>query len=54
VLLYTLPVLYEKYDDKIDFYAEKAEIEAKKYFAIINEKCLSKIPRGILKGKKSE
>jgi hypothetical protein len=54
VLLYTLPVLYEKYDDKIDSYAEKASIEAKKYYAIINEKCLSKIPRGSLKDKKSE
>jgi hypothetical protein len=54
VFLYTLPVLYEKYEDKIDSYAEKAEIEAKKYFAIVNEKCLSKIPRGPLKGKNSE
>lgn len=54
VLIYTLPVLYEKYEDKIDFYAEKAEIEAKKYYAIANEKYLSKIPRGPLKAKKAE
>lgn len=54
VLLYTLPVLYEKYDDKIDAYAEKASIEVKKYYAIINEKYLSKIPKGPLKEKKSE
>lgn len=54
VLLYTLPVLYEKYEDKIDSYAEKASIEARKYYAIVNEKYLSKIPRGPLKGKKSE
>lgn len=54
VLLYTVPVLYEKYDDKIDMYAEKASIEAKKYYAIVNEKYLSKIPKGALKEKKSE
>ncbi|KAA8516108.1 hypothetical protein F0562_019287 [Nyssa sinensis] len=30
VLLHTLPVLYEKYEDKIDPFAEKATIEIKK------------------------
>ncbi|KAJ3695168.1 hypothetical protein LUZ60_000545 [Juncus effusus] len=52
VLLYTVPVLYEKHEDKVDQLAEKASIEGKKYFAIFNEKCLSKIPRGPLKDKK--
>ncbi|KAJ4787600.1 Reticulon-like protein [Rhynchospora pubera] len=52
VLLYTLPVLYEKYEDKVDAYAEKASIEAKKYYVIANEKYLSKIPKGPLKEKK--
>ena len=31
VALYTVPVLYEKYEDKIDAFGEKAEIELKKY-----------------------
>lgn len=52
VLLHTVPVLYEKYDDQIDSFAEKAEAEIKKQYAIFNVKVLSKIPRGSLKDKK--
>uniref|UniRef100_A0A0E0JNQ1 Reticulon-like protein n=1 Tax=Oryza punctata TaxID=4537 RepID=A0A0E0JNQ1_ORYPU len=52
VALYTVPVLYEKYEDKIDAFGEKAEIELKKYYALFEEKCLSKIPKGPLKDKK--
>jgi len=52
VVLYTVPVLYEKYDDKVDAFGEKAMIELKKYYAIVDEKYLSKIPKGPLKNKK--
>jgi hypothetical protein len=52
VALYTVPVLYEKYEDKVDAFGEKAEIEFKKYYALFEEKCLSKIPKGPLKDKK--
>jgi len=52
VVLYTVPVLYEKYDDKVDAFCEKAIIELKKYYAIVDEKYLSKIPKGPLKNKK--
>ncbi|ONK68978.1 uncharacterized protein A4U43_C05F18010 [Asparagus officinalis] len=52
VLLHTVPVLYEKYEDKIDAFGEKATAEFKKHYAVFNEKCLSKIPRGPLKDKK--
>jgi hypothetical protein len=52
VVLYTVPVMYEKYEDKVDGYSEKAMIELKKYYAIFDEKCLSKIPKGPLKDKK--
>jgi len=52
VLLFTLPVFYEKYDDKVDFYAEKAMIELKKQYKVFDAKVLSKIPRGPLKDKK--
>ncbi|EXB52694.1 Reticulon-like protein [Morus notabilis] len=52
VLLHTVPVLYEKYEDKIDPLAEKALIELKKQYTVFDEKVLSKIPKGPLKGKK--
>ncbi|XP_030549674.1 reticulon-like protein B1 [Rhodamnia argentea] len=52
VLLHTVPVLYEKYEDKVDPFAEKATIEIKKQYAVFDEKVLSKIPKGPLKDKK--
>lgn len=47
-----MPVLYEKYDDKIDSFVEKAMVEIKKQYAVVDAKLLSKIPRGPLKDKK--
>lgn len=52
VLLHTIPVLYEKYEDQIDAFAEKAMIEIKKQYAVFDAKVVSKIPRGPLKDKK--
>lgn len=52
VLLHTVPVLYEKYDDKIDALAEKAVIEIKKQYAVFDAKVLSKIPKGPLDKKR--
>lgn len=52
ILLHTVPVLYEKYEDKIDPLAEKAVIGIKKQYAVFDAKVLSKIPAGLLKGKK--
>ncbi|GLU05877.1 hypothetical protein SLE2022_229520 [Rubroshorea leprosula] len=52
VLLYTVPVIYEKYEDKIDPFAEKAMAEIKKQYAVFDAKVLSKIPRRPLKDKK--
>ncbi|XP_060218518.1 reticulon-like protein B1 [Lycium barbarum] len=54
VLLHTVPVLYEKYEDKVDPLAEKAMHEIKKQYAVFDEKVLSKIPRGPFKDKKRE
>ncbi|KAF5464370.1 hypothetical protein F2P56_014450 [Juglans regia] len=51
VLLHTVPVLYEKHEDKVDPFAEKATIEIKKQYAVFDAKVLSKIPKGPLKGK---
>ncbi|XP_011026963.1 PREDICTED: reticulon-like protein B2 [Populus euphratica] len=52
VLLHTVPVFYEKYEDQVDAFAEKAMIEIKKQYAVFDAKVLSKIPRGPLKDKK--
>ncbi|EOA21848.1 hypothetical protein CARUB_v10002314mg [Capsella rubella] len=57
VLLFTIPVIYEKYEDKVDaFGGEKAMKEIKKQYAVLDEKVLSKvlskIPRGALNKKK--
>lgn len=54
VLLHTVPVIYEKYEDKVDPLAEKAMHEIKKQYAVFDEKVLSKIPRGPLKDKKKD
>lgn len=54
VLLFSVPVIYDKYEDKIDPLAEKAWIEIKKQYAVFDAKVLSKIPRSMkeLKEKK--
>lgn len=54
VLLFTVPLVYDKYEDKIDPYGEKAMAELKKQYAVFDEKVLSKIPRGPLKNKKKD
>ncbi|XP_075653564.1 reticulon-like protein B3 [Castanea sativa] len=54
VLLHTLPVLYEKYEDQVDSFAEKAHAEFNKQYAVFDAKVLSKIPRGPLKDKKRD
>ncbi|KAK9676413.1 hypothetical protein RND81_11G075300 [Saponaria officinalis] len=54
VLLHTVPVLYEKHEDKVDAFAERAFVEAKKHYGVVNERYISKIPRGPLKTKKAE
>ncbi|PKU86348.1 reticulon-like protein B2 isoform X1 [Dendrobium catenatum] len=52
VLLHTVPYVYEKYEDKIDFYGEKVMIKIKKLYAVFDAKVLSKIPKGPSKDKK--
>ncbi|XP_057774277.1 reticulon-like protein B2 isoform X2 [Salvia miltiorrhiza] len=52
LLLHTVPLLYEKYEDQVDAFAEKAEAELKKQYAVFNSQVLSKISRGPLKDKK--
>ncbi|KAL3844536.1 hypothetical protein ACJIZ3_001939 [Penstemon smallii] len=49
VALFTLPLLYDKYEDQVDSFAEKAMKELKKQYAVFDAKVLSKLPRGPLK-----
>ncbi|XP_047969480.1 reticulon-like protein B2 [Salvia hispanica] len=53
VTAFSVPILYEKYEDKVDFYGEKALAELKKQYALFDAKVLSKIPRA-LKDKKKD
>lgn len=50
VLLFSVPVLYEKYEDKVDDFGEKAMREMKKQYAVLDEKVLSKVMSKIPKG----
>ncbi|KAJ4734028.1 Reticulon-like protein [Rhynchospora pubera] len=52
ILLHTVPALYEKYEDKVDEIAERGLSEANKHYKVLDEKVLSKIPRGPAKSKK--
>lgn len=51
MLLHTVPVLYEKYESKVESVAEKAEREIQKQYAVFNAKVLSRIPIEQFKGK---
>ncbi|KAK2654015.1 hypothetical protein Ddye_013871 [Dipteronia dyeriana] len=58
VLLFTVPVIYEKYEDHIDAFGEKATVEFKKQYKVFDEKVLrqvlAKIPKGLVKEKKKD
>ncbi|OIW02012.1 hypothetical protein TanjilG_11605 [Lupinus angustifolius] len=54
VLLHTVPVVYNKYEDKIDPLAEKALIEIKKQYAVFDAKVLSQILSKIPKSLKDK
>ncbi|XP_071732223.1 reticulon-like protein B5 [Rutidosis leptorrhynchoides] len=51
ILLHTVPYLYDRYEDKVDAFGEKAEHEIKKQYAVFRVKVLSKVPVGALKAK---
>lgn len=52
LLLHTVPILYDKYQDKVDHFAGRAHTEALKQYEVLDAKVLSKIPRGPVKSKK--
>ncbi|KAG0447663.1 hypothetical protein HPP92_028221 [Vanilla planifolia] len=45
VVIYTVPVLYEKYEDAVDSAAGKAMVHINRQYAVLDEKVLQKIPR---------
>ncbi|EEE65781.1 hypothetical protein OsJ_21474 [Oryza sativa Japonica Group] len=46
LMLHTVPILYDKYQDKVDHFAGRAHSEACKHYEVLDAKVLSKIPRG--------
>jgi len=52
LMIHTVPILYDKYQDKVDHFAGKAHTEARKHYEVLDTKVLSKIPRGPAKSKK--
>jgi len=52
LMIHTMPILYDKYQDKVDHFAGKAHTEACKHYEVLDQKVLSKIPRGPAKTKK--
>lgn len=52
LMLHTVPILYHKYQDKVDHFAGKAHVELCKQYEVLDAKVLSKIPRGPAKDKK--
>ncbi|XP_027126936.1 reticulon-like protein B5 [Coffea arabica] len=49
VALLTVPLLYEKHEDRVDAYAEKATVKLKKQISALDEKVLHKLPNITLK-----
>ncbi|PKA64324.1 Reticulon-like protein B3 [Apostasia shenzhenica] len=45
ILLHSVPVLYEKYDDKVDSFAEKSLAEMKRHYNLVQAKVMAKVPR---------
>ncbi|XP_043703683.1 reticulon-like protein B5 [Telopea speciosissima] len=45
VLLHAVPVLYEKHEDQVDTFAEKAVVEIYKQYAVLDAKVLQKLPK---------
>ncbi|XP_062218793.1 reticulon-like protein B2 [Phragmites australis] len=52
LMLHTVPILYHKYQEKVDDFAGKAHAELCKQYQVLDAKVLSKIPRSPPKDKK--
>ncbi|KAJ4826523.1 hypothetical protein Tsubulata_023966 [Turnera subulata] len=49
----TLPFLYERYEDEVDYFVSRSIRQVKKMFKVVDSNVLNKIPRGPVKEKKS-
>ena len=54
VAAHTLPVLYERYEDEVDNFVYAVLEQIQHNYQKLDAGLLSKIPKGKLKGKKSE
>lgn len=54
VAAHTLPVLYERYEDEVDNFVYAVLEQIQHNYRKVDAGFLSKIPKGKLKGKKSE
>lgn len=48
----TLPALYERYENEVDYLAGKSRKDVKKLYRKFDSNVLDKIPRGPVRGKK--
>jgi len=51
---HTVPILYIRYQDRIESIASKAGVEVKKHYSVFDEKVVSKIPRRPVKPKRKK
>lgn len=51
---HTVPILYTKYQDRMDLIAQKAGLEMQKHYSTFDDKVLSKIPRRPVKPKRKK
>ncbi|PRQ34884.1 hypothetical protein RchiOBHm_Chr5g0074001 [Rosa chinensis] len=54
LILMTLPLLYECLEDTVDTFAEKALIEIKKQYAVLDEKVLQNLKKKVISDKNSK
>ncbi|CAK9142338.1 unnamed protein product [Ilex paraguariensis] len=45
VMVLSVPLLYEMHEDQVDAYAEKATVEIKKQYTVVDEKVFQKLPK---------
>lgn len=44
-MMLTVPCFYEKHEDQVDTYAQKAKKELKRQYSHLDEKVLQKLPK---------
>lgn len=52
VLLFTIPSVYEKYEDEVDSFADKVKTEMKEQYRVVCKKVLHGQPGDVFKARK--